>query len=150
MTAKEYLNQNLPFYHITPPSNLEAILMDGLQARRCDAICVIRSDNPEIWREIIHGQLTSFCQEYVIIKLLPQKHEIHYEELALDSSEGCYTGPLQNYIAKQNIKIDETDIVDRNFPRGRRPDYKDIVGEIVCIDDYGHTPIPDISILSQL
>ena len=69
MKAKEYIDNNFPFYHITPLANKESILMNGLLAKRCNGICVVRSDNPEVWKEIINGQLTYPDQYYLIIKL---------------------------------------------------------------------------------
>ena len=63
MTLQEYIDQDLPFYHITPSSNLGKILREGLIAKRCNAICVVRSDNPDIWKEIIKQYRPSFVGE---------------------------------------------------------------------------------------
>ena len=150
MTAVEYINQNLPFYHITPAPNKDFILREGLRAGRCGGICVVRSDNPEIWKEIINGQLTSNDRYFMIIKLTPQKHNIVFEEVAPDSAEEDGMGPLQNYILKDRIVIDQSDIIDDDFDKGHRPDYNDIVGLVESLTDYGHPPVPDISVLNNL
>lgn len=45
MTVQEYIDKNLPFYHITPAINKDGILKDGLhRGKNYNAICVVRSD----------------------------------------------------------------------------------------------------------
>lgn len=150
MKAKEYIDNNFHFYHITPLANKESILMNGLLAKRCNGICVVRSDNPEVWKEIINGQLTYPDQYYLIIKLTPYKHEIKFEEVAFDSTEEDGTGPLQNYILKKRISIDESDIIKDAFDRGTRPDYNDIAGMVKSLSDYDHPPVPNVSVLNEI
>ena len=149
MTIQEYINQNLPFYHITPSTNIDGILRNGIEARRCHAICVIRSDSHEVWKEIIHGQLV-FSTNYAIIKIEPQKHKVEACDVAPDSTEEDWTGPLQNYIVKHNIVVDTNDIVETSFYRGNRPDFDSIRHLVVALDGYERPPIPDISILNYL
>ncbi len=149
MSVEEYINQNSPFYHITPSVNIDNILRNGLEARRCNAICVIRSNNHEVWKEIIHGQL-NYSDNYAIIKLEPQKHNIRVEEVAPDSAEEDGTGPLHNYIVKSNINVDVDDFAEMHFNRGIRPDFHDICDLIVELEGYEHAPIPDVSILNNV
>jgi len=149
MSVEEYINQNLPFYHITPSSNIESILKNGIEARRCDAICVIRSNSHEVWKEIIHGQL-KYSDDYAIIKIEPQKHSIMIGEVAPDSTEEDGTGPLQNYIVKSNIKVDIDDFVEMHFYRGIRPDFNNIRNLVLRLEGYKHAPIPDVSILNNV
>ena len=47
MTILENINQNLPFPHITPSAFIDGILKNGLEARRCNASCVVLSDKWE-------------------------------------------------------------------------------------------------------
>lgn len=150
MTAREYIEQDLPFYHITPSDNRDSILVHGLRAKRCNGICVVRSDYQKIWKEIINGQLNYPAQHYLVIKLTPRKHNIRYEEVALDSTEEDGTGPLQNYIVKERIMIDESDIVENSFDRGIRSDFNEISEYVESLSGYGHPPIPDVSVFENL
>lgn len=149
MTISEYINQNGPFYHITPTNNLLSILENGLERRTCAGICVVRSDNPAIWENIINSQL-DYSEYYAVIKLEPFKHNITINEVAPDSSEQETTGPLQNYIMITRIMISESDLVDRQFPRGALPNLDDLRPLIEALDGYVLDSVPDISILSQL
>jgi len=149
MTLSEYINQNRPFYHITPISNLPSILESGLERRTCAGICVVRSENPAIWQNIINSQLV-FSEYYAVIKLEPSKHNITINEVAPDSSEEETTGPLQNYIMRPRIMISESDITNRQLPRGGLPNLDDLRPLIEVLDGYVLDPVPDISILSQL
>lgn len=140
MTVREYIQNNLPFYHITPSSNLNQIIRDGL--RRGDVgICVVRSDNPEIWREIINCQLNFPDNEYAIIKLLPQKHHIKVEDVAEDSVMEKIT-PLHNYIDLEQITIDDSDVFCKAFPKGNAPDITYMEHLVKHLEDYKHPPMP--------
>lgn len=150
MTLQEYIDQDLPFYHITPSSNLGKILREGLIAKRCNAICVVRSDNPDIWKEIINAQLAYTEPYYAVIKISPRKYQIEVSEIAPDSSEKERMGPLQNYIDRLCVKVDESDIVERQFHRGICPDWDNIHHLAVKLEGYVHAPIPDDSILTML
>ena len=46
MTIQEYIEKDMPFYHITKASNKESILKYGLLPKNCicNAICSVRSD----------------------------------------------------------------------------------------------------------
>lgn len=77
MTVKDYLDNNSPFYHITPSSNMESIINNGLKWKN-GGICVVRSNEPEIWREIINGQLAYPDQYYDIIKICPLNIRFKY------------------------------------------------------------------------
>ena len=53
MTVQEYIDSNLPFYHITPAENRDGILKDGLhKGDEYDAVCVVRSDKFSVLYEI--------------------------------------------------------------------------------------------------
>lgn len=148
MTIQEYLNENLPFYHITLSVDKDANLKEGLRAGNCAAICVVRRNNCDIWRDIIHNQLCFDNQEFAVIKLLPRKHGILLEEVAPDSVDEP-TKPLHNYIVKQSDNVDETDFVETNFDRGVAPDLTKIGNLIVPLEDYLHTEIPSIEVVGE-
>lgn len=146
MTVQEYIDRNLPFYHITPSTNRVNILQQGLRACRCDAICTVRSDNHDVWDTIIQSQLgENGVNRYMIIKLTPETHNICVDEVAPDSVEEP-TSPLHSYICKNNILITEEDIVCDDYESGRG--LKLPTGVIEGLTNYHHAPIPDISVLN--
>ena len=71
MTVQEYIDNDLPFYHITPIINIKSILQYGIQPRSCGAICVVRGDDEEIWEDIISTQLAKLDKniEFAIISI---------------------------------------------------------------------------------
>lgn len=116
MTVQEYIDKNLPFYHITPAINKDGILRDGLHCGKAvKAICVVRSDDKDIWRDIAESQLSAGGKhnEFIVIKLLPRTHGIKAIDVAQDTIQER-TSPLHNYIVKEVINVVEGDFID-NF-----------------------------------
>lgn len=144
MTIIDYIEKDLPFYHITPSSNKENILKYGLRPKICGAICTVRSDAQIVWDNIIVYQLGNNKQEYTIIKLIPSKHGIGVDNIAEDSISEPTT-PLHNYIADiPCISIDKSDIVTDSYVVKRNPG--PVPNElIVSLEGYIRKPIPDIS-----
>lgn len=145
MTIEEYIDKDLPFYHITNMHNKEGILKNGLQQKRCNAICVVRSDEQIVWDNIIATQIPEgIKQKYIIIKLVPSKHGIGVNNVAEDSVSELTT-PLHNYIADiPCIIIDESDIITDSYIVPKNPD--SVPSElIVSLEGYTRKPIPDIS-----
>lgn len=144
MTIKEYIDRDLPFYHITRSSNKENILKYGIRPMKCNAICTVRSDAQIVWDNIIVYQLGDIKQEYTIIKLIPSKHGIGVDNIAEDSISEPTT-PLHNYIADiPYISIDESDIVTDSYVVIGNPGTvpNDL---IVSLEGYTCKPIPDVS-----
>lgn len=145
MTIKEYIIKDFPFYHITRSSNKGNILRYGLQPKRCNAICVVRSGEKIVWDNIIATQIPEgIRQEYIIIKLIPSKHGIGVNNVAEDSITE-QTTPLHNYIADiPRISIDESDIVIDSYivPSNPGPVPNEL---IVSLEGYTRNPIPDVS-----
>ena len=141
MTVDEYIQADLPFYHITPYANKDQILASGLLARRCGAICVVRSDDYGIWNSIIDTQLT-FPEgtRYLIIKLSPRKHSISETDIAQDSiSESI--APLHNYIVRKSIPITKEDIIDDMYYSDHNLYYDET--DVVGLEEYHIAPIPN-------
>ena len=113
MTVQEYIDKNLPFYHITPIEYEYDILEQGLLRSKgqVKAICTVRSDDEDIWHHIAETQLSNggIYKEFIVFKLLPKKHSIEVANVAPDTIEE-ETTPLHNYIVK-DIKIEKEDIV---------------------------------------
>ena len=147
MTIKEYIEKDLPFYHISGLINKDSILKNGLKPMTCNAICVVRSNEQIVWDNIIATQLTEGIeQKYIIIKLIPSKHGIGVDNIAEDSISEPTT-PLHNYIVGiPCINIDESDIVtDSYIVKGNPDPVPDDL--IVCLDGYTHKPIPNVPVL---
>lgn len=145
MTIKEYIEKDMPFYHISKTSNKESILKNGLLPKRCNAICTVRSDDQVVWDNIIATQIPEgIKQKYIIIKLIPSKHGIGVNNVAEDSVSEPTT-PLHNYIADiPYISIDESDIVTDSYIVINNPD--PVPDElIVGLEGYTRKPIPDVS-----
>ena len=145
MTIKEYIEKDLPFFHISSILNKDSILIYGLLPKGCHAICVVRSGERIVWDNIIATQIPEgIKQKFVIFKIIPSKHGIGVDNVAEDSISEPTT-PLHNYIADiPCISVDESDIVaDSYVVEGNpAPVPKEL---IVSLDDYTRKPIPDIS-----
>lgn len=111
MSIQEYIEKDLPFFHVTPMSRIIDILEKGLKKGTCDAICVIRSDNKSVLNEVIR-QINIGNEEnvFAVIRLLPHKHHIKSSMVCEDSVDEPTT-PLHNYIIKDAIKIDLEDVI---------------------------------------
>lgn len=145
MTIEEYIENDLPFYHITLLSNMDSILQKGLLPKICNAICVVRSDEKIVWDNIIATQFpTGIKQKYCIIKLTPNRHRINTENVAEDSTEEP-TQPLHNYIADiPCIKIDKSDVICENYVVQKSPG--PVPAEMIeRLEGYTRNPIPDTS-----
>lgn len=116
MTVQEYIEKDLPFYHITPIENKESILQTGLNSRKNkQGICVVRSSDKNVWNEIASLQLSynegKEYSHFVVIKIQPSKHNIKWTDIGPDSTEEK-TNHLHNYIHVSKIIVTEDDIVD--------------------------------------
>lgn len=111
MSIQEYIEKDLPFFHVTPMSRIIDILEKGLKKGTCDAICVIRSDNKSVLNEVIRQiNIGNGEMEFAVIRLLPHKHHITSSMVCEDSVDEPTTH-LHNYIDKDSIKVDEEDVI---------------------------------------
>ena len=149
MTVDEYINNNLPFYHVTAMSNLDSIKLEGLKTSCSGSragICVIRSDNERLIYEIIDCYLHTLdvlddtC--YALIKIIPNKHNITSDVVAPDPIDEprakCY-----NYLCVTSIKVTEEDIVRKEIPIGEYSKCKGEetdVCECIELENYHITP----------
>lgn len=124
MSIQDYIKSNMPFYHVTPMSNLDSILESGIKKGGCNAICVVRSKDKGIIDEIIRQINVGGECRFAVIKILPQKHGISADMVCEDNVEEP-TAPLHNYIVKDLIEIEEDDIVIMDY----KADYKDAIDE---------------------
>jgi hypothetical protein len=122
MKADDYITQNLPFYHITKMECLDSILQNGLLKSRKkgarNGICVVRTDADDIISEIIDRQLQETGEElFGLIRLFPQNHNISVFDFSTDPIDEEIS-PICNYIVKEPLHIQETDIIRKNIPVG--------------------------------
>ncbi len=146
MTIDEYINRDIPFYHVTPTVKLMKILTEGLRVGR-NGICVVRSCEDRILNEIIRQINMDGYDSFAVIKILPSKHGVHAYEVCRDSVDEV-TAPLQNYIVRTILPVDETDILFREY----RPNWNIIVGEdeqFEDLDGYHLSPRPNIDVLEN-
>lgn len=141
MSVEEYIAENRPFYHITLEDNVASILAEGLNVgytQSYHGICVIREcqDIEILIHEIIDCELHTcnvpddslFC----VIKLTPEKHGITEDDVAPDPIQEV-TAPLYNYICKDRIEVDDSDIIMRNIKFGL---YRGEEIEVQALTDY--------------
>lgn len=143
MTIEEYIQRDLPFYHVTPRSNLQSILHNGLKKGR-NGICVVRSNEPALIDEIACRQIGT-CGErtFSIIKLLPQEKNISQFEVCEDSIAEV-TAPLHNYILKEKIEIQEKDVYMEAYTPELMSDIND--KDIVALTGYVPPARPSINL----
>lgn len=144
MTVRQYVDENRPFYHITPKENLDEILEKGLlkeKTKTRDGICVVRSDADDIIYEILDTQLNDrilpYHQlielEYILIKIQPKKHHIFANQVAEDpiKEPNAKSYNFYNYLCVDRIVITEEDII--------RKDLK--IGNFKCCSEHPEIPI---------
>jgi hypothetical protein len=112
MTLKEFLENDNKFYHITHKSNIPAILATGLLNKNKKGICVIRSKHKSIIQYVCATMLCDTDEkEFSIIEISPKKHNLQINEIRQDHVPEK-TCPLHNYILRNKLTIEKTDIVD--------------------------------------
>lgn len=115
MTIQEFIKKDLPFYHITPRTNLECILKDGIR-QGANGICVVRSKDNKIINYIASVMLSEKGDKtFSVIELHPTKHGISVSMVAPDSIDEP-TAPLHNYlVVNEPIKILKDDVIIESF-----------------------------------
>ena len=145
MTVNEYIDQNLPFYHITNMVSLDSVLKSGLQrslkpgSRR--GICVVRCKNDDIISEIIDRQLQcNGSEKFALIELFPNEKNITAADVSKDPIDEAIS-PICNYICKEPIYVNKENIVKIDIPVGL---WHSTTSEVVELTNYS-CPIPPIN-----
>lgn len=111
MTINDFINSNFSFYHITPSSNIDNIIKNGLQWKNPFGICVSQSKHPSVVKYITEMMLNNGEDtEFSIIEINPKKHNIKSNEIIRDDVEEG-TNEIHNYIKRNSISISEEDVV---------------------------------------
>jgi hypothetical protein len=112
MSINDFSNSDLSFYHITPSSNIDNIIKNGLQCKNPFGICVSQSKHPLVVKYITEMMLNNGEDtEFSIIEINPKKHNIKHNEIIRDNVEEG-TNEIHNYIKRNNIKILPKDLID--------------------------------------
>lgn len=111
MTTQEWLDNNYSFYHVTQTNNIPSILKNGLQRRNPIGICVVRSNHPLIIEFITKNMLFADEFNFTIIEISPIQHRLEPNEIRNDKVTEI-TNPLHNYILRNNLIIEEQNIID--------------------------------------
>jgi hypothetical protein len=112
MTIQEYINLDLPFYHITPTKNLTNIYANGIQNKKGRGICVTRSKHPLVIKYVTEMMLIGDGDTaFSIIEIIPSKHSIQRTEVLNDETVEA-TNPIHNYIFRKELKITLNNIID--------------------------------------
>jgi hypothetical protein len=115
MTVQEYINGDLPFYHLTAIRKKDRILRNGLQNMdNKQGICVVRSDDNRVLhfiaQQIIENEETRTSDmEFCVFKIVPSKHNLNVKDINCDITTE-FSNPLHSYIEKKKISVDEEDI----------------------------------------
>lgn len=145
MSIQEYIEANLPFYHLAKMENLDSILTDGLYmstiSGRRHGICVVRSMKDDIISEIIDRQLQETGRErFALIELHPREKGITADDVSIDPIDEIIS-PMCNYICIEPIHIEENDIVRQDISVGL---WRSTTSKIVELTDY-YCPVPPIN-----
>lgn len=145
MTIQDYIQADRPFFHITAMRNLPSILKNGLEARRCGGICVVRGNSENILKEVISQINDTGQRSFAVIKIIPSKHKITANIICEDTADELIA-PLHNYIVIDRIIIEESDI-DRKDYSPSNMDRTVCDDEIESLTGYqmpARPPIPDL------
>lgn len=111
MTKKEWIDNDLSFYHLTQESNISSILEKGLEMRKPFGICVIRSKHPDILEYLCQTMLFVTDEtNFAILEIKPSKHGLTVKDIA-DDNVTEETNKLHNYIRRNLLKIEPEDIL---------------------------------------
>ena len=137
MSIEEYIEANLPFYHLTNMDFLDSILKTGLLRSRKSGcrfgICVVRSKEDDIISEIIDCQLQETGKEkFALIELLPKDNDITVDDVSIDPVSDIIA-PMCNYICREPIYVERKNIIKQNIPVGL---WRSTNSEIVQLTDY--------------
>lgn len=145
MSIQEYIEADLPFYHLTKMNSLDSILENGLLRSRepgCRfGICVVRSMEDDIISEIIDRQLQQTDSDmFALIRILPREKNIIADDVSEDPIDEEIS-PMCNYICREPIYIEDSDIVRRDIPVGL---WSITETEIIQLTGY-QCPVPPIN-----
>ena len=131
ISYSEFIELNLPLYHITPTKNIENILKNGLQNRNGKGICFVQKKHQLIIKYIVETMLINESdKDFSVIEIKPKTINLKHQELDNDQVYEK-TNCIHNYIKRDVIEITEKNIVKtyRTLPLGI-PDLKELEDEM--------------------
>lgn len=115
MTIQEYIEEDLPFYHMTDITNKDIILQSVLSNRsNLQGICVVRNDDNRVLHFIAQQIMkrdtsTASNKEFCLFKIRSLKHNLTANDIDCDITTE-FTNPLHSYIKQKTLKVTEEDI----------------------------------------
>ena len=111
MLRREWIENDLSFYHITQTKSLESIFKTGLKNKNGFGICVVRTKDELIVRYICEMMLNvSDDLDFSIIEIKPSSIQLRANEIFNDDVEEI-TNCLHNYIKRESIVVTADNIV---------------------------------------
>src|SRR5688572_24584736 len=112
MTLDQYLQEDLPFYHITKTSNLPSIFQQGLRPGNPFGICVVRSKDPLVVKYIVEMMLFVDDEvDFTVLEIKPTQFGLKASEV-IDDHVVEETNCIHNYIRRPTIFLTNANIVD--------------------------------------
>lgn len=107
----EFIDLDLPLYHITPTRNIEGIIKNGLQNRNGRGICFVQKKHPLVIKYIVETMLINDGDnDFSIIEIKPKSINLGHHEIKND--QVCEkTNCIHNYIARNIINVAEENII---------------------------------------
>lgn len=114
MTIQEYIDADLPFYHMTDITNKDDILQSGLSNRsNIQGICVVRSNDNRVLhfiaQQIMGMSTTASNKNFCVFKIIPSKCNLTANDFGWDITTE-FTNPLHSYIKKKTLNVTGEDI----------------------------------------
>jgi hypothetical protein len=134
MTTQEWIANDNKFYHVTQKSKIPFILEKGLLRKSHPyGICVIRSKHELILEYLCQMMLHTTNEKiFSVIEISPKKHNLKINEILRDGVEEI-TSPLHNYIVRDKLIIEKTDIVGEHIIGETIPNIPDFEKKLVAL-----------------
>lgn len=112
LSKQEFIDFQLPLYHITPTRNIENILEHGLKNNNGKGICFVQKKHPLVIQYIVETMLINEGdEEFSIIEIIPSKLGIQSNEIINDEVYEK-TNVIHNYVTRNKIEISRENIID--------------------------------------
>ncbi len=127
----EFIDLDLPLYHITPTRKIESILKNGLQNRNGKGICFVQKKHPLVIKYIVETMLINEGDnDFSVIEIKPKSINLQHHEIKNDQVYEK-TNCIHNYIDREVINVAEKNIIQtyQTLPFGI-PNLKELEDEM--------------------
>jgi hypothetical protein len=99
------------FYHITPYSNVDKIIAEGLKWGKQNGICVITTNHELIIEYVTEMFLVEKGDKrFAVFQIDPIRHKLSPTDIMKDSSSE-FTNPLHRYIKRDKLFLRSSDYI---------------------------------------